>query len=85
MTTIIIVLIIITFVTIFSVQNATPVSIAFLFWRFDASLAIVLFLSVLGGGLTTLLVVYSLYLKRSYKNKKMPGRSDTTDEDHLTQ
>jgi len=43
------VLIIITLVTVFSVQNAIPVVISFLFWKFEASLAIVLFLSVLAG------------------------------------
>lgn len=85
MTTIIIVVIIISVVTVFSVQNAVPVSIAFLFWRFDASLAIVIFLSVLSGGLTALVIGYSLYLKRSYKKKKMPGSSNTTDEDDVTQ
>lgn len=49
MITLIIVLIIITAVTVFSVQNAIPVVISFLFWKFEASLAIVLFLAVLAG------------------------------------
>ena len=49
MITLIIVLIIIAVVTVFSVQNAIPVVISFLFWKFEASLAIVLFLSVLAG------------------------------------
>ncbi len=49
MITLIIVLIIIAVVTVFSVQNAITVVISFLFWKFDASLAIVLFFSVLAG------------------------------------
>jgi len=49
MTTLIIVLIIVAVVTVFSVQNAIPVAISFLFWKFEASLAIVLFLCVLAG------------------------------------
>jgi uncharacterized integral membrane protein len=49
MITLIIVLIIIAVVTVFSVQNAMPVVISFLFWKFEASLAIVLFFSVLAG------------------------------------
>jgi len=49
MITLIIVLIIIAVVTVFSVQNAIPVVISFLFWKFEASLAIVLFLCVLAG------------------------------------
>ena len=47
--TLVIVLIIITVVTVFSVQNAIPIVISFLFWKLEASLAIVLFLSVLAG------------------------------------
>ena len=49
MITLIIVLIIIAVVMVFSVQNAIPVAISFLFWKFEASLAIVIFLSVLAG------------------------------------
>ena len=49
MITLIIAFIIIAVVTVFSVQNAIPVVISFLFWKFEASLAIVLFLSVLAG------------------------------------
>lgn len=49
MITVIIVLIIIALVTVFSVQNAIPVVISFLVWKFEASLAIVLFLCVLAG------------------------------------
>ena len=36
-------------VTIFSVQNASPVAVTFLLWNFQASLAIVIFLSTLIG------------------------------------
>ncbi|MBE0428058.1 MAG: LapA family protein [Nitrospirae bacterium] len=49
MITLIIMVIIIAVVTLFSVQNAIPVAISFFFWKFEASLAIVLFLSVLAG------------------------------------
>jgi len=49
MITLIFALIIITVVTVFSVQNAIPVVISFVFWKFEASLAIILFLSVLAG------------------------------------
>lgn len=82
---IILIVVVISVVAIFSVQNATPVSIAFLFWRFDASLAIVLFLAVLGGGLTALVVVYSLRFKKNYKKKKHAEGSGGADEDHVMQ
>lgn len=44
MATIILLLIIVAVVAIFSVQNAMPVAITFLFWKFETSLAIVIFL-----------------------------------------
>ncbi len=40
---------IITIVVIFSIQNAAPVIVTFFFWKFEASLAIILFLAVLAG------------------------------------
>lgn len=61
---IIVLLIVICIVAIFSVQNAAPVAITFFFWRFEASLAIVIFLSVLIGILTGAIVV-SLFKRRS--------------------
>jgi uncharacterized integral membrane protein len=42
-------IIIIAVVTIFSVQNAIPVVISFFTWKFEASLAIVIFLTFLAG------------------------------------
>ncbi|MEW6003457.1 MAG: LapA family protein [Nitrospirota bacterium] len=70
MITIVFVLIIITVVTIFSVQNATPVMVSFLFWRFEASLAIVIFLSALIGLLTGIAIASMIGLKRSMKKQK---------------
>lgn len=49
MFTLIFILVMLALVTVFSVQNAMPVAISFLLWRFEASLAIVIFLSVLCG------------------------------------
>ena len=49
MATALLVVIIIGVVTIFSVQNASPVVMSFFFWKFEASLAIVVFLSLLSG------------------------------------
>lgn len=49
MATIIFLLILLVVVAIFSVQNAMPVIITFFFWKFEASLAIIVFLSLLSG------------------------------------
>jgi uncharacterized integral membrane protein len=67
--TIILLLIVVAIVAIFSAQNAIPVAITFLFWKFEASLAIVIFLSVLAGMIAGAIIV-SLF--RMKKNKGRP-------------
>ncbi len=67
MATIILLLIIVAVVAIFSVQNAMPVAITFLFWKFEASLAIVIFLSVLAGIIAGAIIVSFLRIKPSVK------------------
>lgn len=69
MATIILLLIIVAVVAIFSVQNAIPVAITFLFWKFEASLAIVIFLSVLAGMIVGAIIVSLLRIKPSFKIK----------------
>jgi uncharacterized integral membrane protein len=63
MATIIILLIVLFLVAIFSVQNAVPVTITLLFWRFDASLAIVIFLSALCGMVAGAIIASLMRLK----------------------
>lgn len=67
MAIIILLLIVVAIVAIFSVQNAMPVAITFLFWKFEASLAIVIFLSVLCGMITGAIIVSLLRIKPSIK------------------
>jgi len=72
-----IVIIILLFVTIFSVQNAAPVAISFFFWKFAASLAIVVFLSLLIGVIIGSILVFSF---RTSKNKQTyTGREENKD------
>ena len=61
-------ILIIAAVTIFSVQNASPVAVTFLFWNFQASLAIVIFLSTLIGVIIGV-IVFSV-LRRKVSPKK---------------
>jgi len=63
-----IILIIIALVTVFSVQNADPVKFIFLFWKFEASLAIVIFLSALTGLIAGVIITFLL----RFKPKKPP-------------
>ncbi|MDP2754239.1 MAG: LapA family protein [Nitrospirota bacterium] len=65
--TIILLLFVVAIVAIFSVQNAMPVAITFLFWKFEASLAIVIFLSVLAGMIVGAIIVSLLRIKPSLK------------------
>lgn len=65
MLALIVVLIITTVVTIFLVQNAIPVVISFLFWQFEASLVIVLLLSVLAGAFAGVSAAALLRMKLS--------------------
>lgn len=70
MITIILAVIIILIVAVFSVQNAAPAAISFLFWRFDASLAIVIFLSVFAGLIIGVTIMSWFRIKRSQREKK---------------
>lgn len=70
MGTIILVVFLMLVVVVFTVQNASPVAISFLFWRFDASLAIVVFLCVLTGLLTGVIIMSWLRIRRSAREKK---------------
>jgi uncharacterized integral membrane protein len=63
MATIIILLIALFLVSIFSVQNAIPVTITFLFWKFEASLAIVIFLCAVIGMIAGAIIVSLLRAK----------------------
>jgi uncharacterized integral membrane protein len=72
----ILIIILLAVVTIFSVQNAAVVTISFIFWRFEASLAIVVFLSVLLGVITGGIIVLSI---RASKKKQIDTGNTTKD------
>jgi uncharacterized integral membrane protein len=67
------VLIIIAVVAVFSVQNAVPISVTFLSWHFDASLAVVILLSVLVGMVIGMIVVTAIWLQRASMKRKEAG------------
>jgi putative membrane protein len=52
-------------VAAFAAQNAAPVVISFLFWKFEASLAIVIFLSLLAGALLTAFTSFWIHLRKT--------------------
>ena len=65
MATIILLVIVLALVAAFSIQNAVPVFITFLFWKFEASLALVIFLSLLCGIIAGAIAVALLRRKPS--------------------
>ncbi|MGB9715029.1 MAG: lipopolysaccharide assembly protein LapA domain-containing protein [Thermodesulfovibrionales bacterium] len=56
-------LVIVFFVSVFSVQNAIPVTISFFIWKFEASLAIVIFLSTVMGLIIGIIVSFLIRRK----------------------
>lgn len=65
----IVALLIVGVVAIFTIQNALPVSVVFLFWKFQASLAIVTFLSVLTGIVIASIIFLWFRIRRTRKDK----------------
>lgn len=59
-------------IVVFSVQNASPVAVTFLFWKFDASLAIVIFLSLITGVIAGSIITFRA---RRGRNPGRDGRA----------
>jgi len=68
MITLIIAVIIITLVTVFSVQNAAPVVLSLMVWKFEASLAIVIFLSLVSGAIIGAIIASLIRLRTNKKS-----------------
>jgi uncharacterized integral membrane protein len=70
MITVVLVVIVIAGVVVFSIQNATPAAISFLFWHFEASLAIIVLLSFLIGMFVGIAVLSWIRIRRAARKKK---------------
>jgi len=75
--TLVLVIIIVAVVAVFSLQNATPVSVMFLAWHFEASLAIIILLSVLTGLISGMIILLSIRFVRSARKKERQERTNT--------
>lgn len=86
MVMLVLIVLIVAVATVFSVQNAVPVTLSFLVWRFSASLAVVVFLSVLTGMVIAALFSLSMRVKKSLPGKgRRPqgvGGYDKPTKDH---
>ncbi|OGW35053.1 MAG: hypothetical protein A2010_18255 [Nitrospirae bacterium GWD2_57_9] len=70
MLAIVLVVLVVVLVAVFSVQNAMPVTISFLAWQFDASLAIVALLIFLTGMVAGMGVPSWMRMRRRARQKK---------------
>lgn len=61
---------VLTIVILFSVQNAGTVAVSFLSWRFNASPAVVIALSLLSGMILGMAALSWIRLRRSGRKKK---------------
>jgi len=67
----ILLLLILGLITLFVLQNTLPVTVSFLFWKFEASLAIVIFISVILGMIFVLALIFAGRFKRFINKKKV--------------
>ena len=68
-------------VVIFSVQNAAPVSVAFLMWKLGASLAVIVFLTFVIGIVVAVLFSLALRLKSAARRRAQKAESLKTGHD----
>ncbi len=52
------------FISVFAIQNAAPVTVKFIFWQFESSLAVLIILAILTGMLLVFLLSIPGRLKR---------------------
>lgn len=62
----VLIILIVAVAMVFSVQNAVPVTLSFLAWQFSASLAVLIFLSILAGILIASLFSLSMRFRKSF-------------------
>jgi uncharacterized integral membrane protein len=74
MTVLLVVIVLVAALVIFSVQNASPVSVAFLVWQFKASLAIVVFLALIAGIIIMTVISFVMRLRASRKRPQSQDR-----------
>ncbi len=73
--------VIITIVVVFSIQNAAPVVITFFFWKFEASVAIVVFLSVIAGILIAWIIAYLASVRKYFKKRSLSAPEKSGEKD----
>ncbi len=78
MITLILIIVIVVAITAFSAQNAAPVAVTFLIWHFEASLALVIVLSLLSGMVIGMALLSLLRLRRSVRERRKVFHTEKT-------
>ncbi len=78
MITLIFVVVVIVVVAAFSAQNAAPVVVSFLAWHFEASLALVVVLTLLCGMVIGMALLSLLRLRRSVRERRKTAETEKT-------
>lgn len=65
----------------FALQNNVPVTVNFLLWRFDSSLAVVLLLAVAAGAITIALLTTPTTLRRQWTVSRQKKRIEELERD----
>jgi uncharacterized integral membrane protein len=76
--TFIFIIVVIIIVAAFSAQNAAPVAVSFLTWHFEASLALVIVLSLLSGMIIGMALLSLLRLRRSVRKRRRTADTEQT-------
>ena len=69
---------------IFALQNAIPITVSFLFWKTESSLALILILAFIAGLITSFLFNFISHIKRTRvdipqeKQTEVPKKEDTS-------
>ena len=80
MLSLVVVIIMLAIVVLFTAQNAGPVAVSFFVWKFEASLAIVIALSLLSGMLVGMTALSLLRMRRSARRKSAPERGPASSD-----
>ena len=78
MPTMLLVLVLVAAIALFSVQNATTVTVVFLLWRFEASLAIVVLAAALSGMILGLMIHPLRRLRHAWRHRHEPPHEPPT-------
>lgn len=66
---------------VFVLQNITPVTVSFLAWQMDGSLAVILFLAVLSGVFTTLLLLLPSFIRDEWHYSKLKKHAKNLEDE----